>query len=234
MQGRGPISLLLILILIIIVISNTMNIETRNFDKDAASWDENPARVKLAQDVAHAISNQIVLTPRMRVMDFGCGTGLLTLQMQPLVNAITAVDSSKGMLDMLRAKLAKLKLTNVSATLIDPDNYNTMAGCYDLVVSNMTLHHIREIKPLMAQFHKITASAGHLCITDLDLDEGQFHHDNTGVFHFGFSRPALRRTFAEAGFEDIQDTKAAEVVKPAKNGEMWRFIVFLMTGHKTK
>jgi ubiquinone/menaquinone biosynthesis C-methylase UbiE len=167
-------------------------------------------------------------------MDFGCGTGLLTLQLQPFVHSITGADSSKGMLDMLRAKLAKLTMHNVRTVLIDSDKRNTLAGSYDLVVSNMTLHHIKEIEPLLAQFHRITAPSGHLCVADLDLDGGQFHDDNTGVFHFGFSRPKLRKTFAEAGFSNVQDTTAAEIAKPAKNGEIRRFTVFLMTARKTK
>ena len=55
-----------------------MNTEKRDFNKEAASWDENPARVKIAQNVAEAISKQVKLTPKWMCMDFGCGTGLLT------------------------------------------------------------------------------------------------------------------------------------------------------------
>lgn len=51
--------------------SNIMNTEKGNFDKEAASWDERPGRVKLAKDIAHAISKQIVLSPKMDVMDLG-------------------------------------------------------------------------------------------------------------------------------------------------------------------
>ncbi len=34
-------------------------LEKRDFDKEAASWDETPARVKWADDVAHAISDRL-------------------------------------------------------------------------------------------------------------------------------------------------------------------------------
>ena len=211
---------------------NIMSTEKRDFDKEAASWDERPGRVKLVKDIAHAISKQIVLTPEMDVMDFGCGTGLLTIQLQPLVHSITGVDSSQGMLDIFNIKIAKLKLNKVNAILVDLDKGDTLTGNYDLVLCNMTLHHIKEIEPLFDQFYKITTPAGYLCITDLDLDDGQFHDDNTGVFHFGFARPSLRKIFTEAGFDNVQDIAATEVVKPARNGEMRRFAMFLMTGQK--
>jgi ubiquinone/menaquinone biosynthesis C-methylase UbiE len=209
-----------------------MNTEKRDFDKDAASWDEQPARVKLAKDIANAISKQIILMPDMDVMDFGCGTGLLTIQLQPLVRSITGADSSQGMLDIFNMKIAKLKLNEVGAVLIDLDKGDTLAGNYDLVVSSMTLHHINKIEPLFNQFYNITAPAGYLCIADLDLDDGQFHGDNTGVFHFGFDRATLRNIFTEAGFDNVRDITAAEVVKPTINGEIGQFTVFLMTGQK--
>ena len=209
-----------------------MNTEKRDFDKEAASWDEHPVRVKLAEDVAQAITKQVVLTSDMDVLDFGCGTGLLTLNLLPLVRSITGVDSSQGMLDILQMKIAKLQLNNLHPLLFDLDKDAPLTGNYDLIVSNMTLHHIKEVKSLLQQFYNITAAGGYLCLADLDLENGQFHADNTGVFHFGFDRTTLRRLFTEVGFTDVRDCDAAEVLKPGDNGEMKRFSVFLLIGKK--
>jgi predicted TPR repeat methyltransferase len=212
--------------------NHIMNVEKRDFDKEAASWDEHPARVRLAKDIADAILRRIVVTSDMNALDFGCGTGLLTIQLQPLVRSITGIDSSQGMLDVFNAKIARLKLTNVRALLVDLDRGDTLAGNYHLIVSNMTLHHVKEIGPLFGQFYDIMAPSGYLCIADLDLDDGRFHENNTGVFHFGFDRAALRKTLIEAGFDNVQDMSAAEVMKPTLNEEMKQFTVFLMTGQK--
>jgi ubiquinone/menaquinone biosynthesis C-methylase UbiE len=209
-----------------------MNTEKRDFDKEAVSWDEHPPRVKLANDIVRAISNHIVMTSDMDVMDFGCGTGLLTIQLQPLVNSIMGIDSSQGMLDIFRMKIAQQNLTNVKALFLDLDKGDVLTGHYHLVVCNMTLHHINEIRPLFEQFYKVTAPGGYLCIADLDSDAGQFHDSNTGVCHFGFDRATLRKIFIEAGFDDIHAITAAEVVKPTVNGEMGQFTVFLMSGRK--
>lgn len=209
-----------------------MNTEKRDFDKEAATWDERPSRVKLAEDISRAITKQIVLTPEMDAMDFGCGTGLLTFRIQPHVRSITGVDSSRGMLDVFNSRIAQLKLNNVSSFHADLEKGDTLKGNYNLVLSSMTLHHIKEIKILFDEFYKIILPDGYLCIADLDPDDGRFHEDNTGVFHFGFGREALRLIFMEAGFDDVLDANAAEVVKPGVNGELRRFGVFLMTGRK--
>jgi SAM-dependent methyltransferase len=209
-----------------------MKLEKRNFDKEAATWDENPARVKLVKDVASAISKQVILTQEMDVMDFGCGTGLLTFQIQPLVRSVTGVDSSQGMLDVFNKRITELKLNRVKALHLDLDNGDTLSGSYDLVMSNMTMHHIKDLKPLFHQFNTIIVPGGYLCITDLDPDDGLFHDDNTGVFHSGFDRTTMREVFTKARFDNIKDVTAAEVVKPTSRGEMRRFTIFLMTGQK--
>jgi len=209
-----------------------MNSEKMDFNREATSWDEQPRRVKLANDIADAISDEIVLASTMDVMDFGCGTGLLTLQLRPLVHSIVGVDSSEGMLDVLKAKIANQHLANVRTQYLDIEKGDILEGRYHLIVSGMTLHHIREIRPLLDQFHKVSAPSGHLCIADLDPDDGQFHGNNEGIFHFGFERATLRRALIEVGFTDIRDRTAAEVMKPMADGGKRLFSVFLMTGRK--
>lgn len=209
-----------------------MNAEKRDFNKAAAQWDEEPRRVKLAGDVARAVGEEVKLTPEMDVLDFGCGTGLLSLNMQPHVRSVTGVDSSQGMLDVLKAKIEALKLANVEARHVDIDKGEALKGNFGLVTSSMTLHHVRDTGLLLRQFYQIMAPAGHLCIADLDLDGGQFHEDGTGVFHNGFDRKELRQSFEAAGFTEVRDRTAASMVKIVAGGSKREFTIFLMTGQK--
>jgi 2-polyprenyl-3-methyl-5-hydroxy-6-metoxy-1,4-benzoquinol methylase len=212
---------------------NSMSDNKRDFDKEAAQWDENPVRVKVANDVADAITLHVPLNTSMRAMDFGCGTGLLALRIAPLVRSVTGVDSSQGMLDVLGGKISKQKIKNVTTSLVDLDKGGVLTGSYDLIVSSMTLHHIEKIAPLLKQFHECLAPDGYIAIADLDPDDGLFHSDNKGVIHFGFERTAISQAFVEAGFNRIQNFTAAEIEKPTLSGDMRRFTVFLMTGKKT-
>ncbi len=210
-----------------------MNKGKKDFDRESSSWDDNPGRVRLADDIARAISEEVVLSPNMDVLDFGCGTGLLTLKLQPFVRSVIGVDSSQGMLDVLRAKIERNSLRNVRTRYLDIGQGEILEGSYDLIVSSMTFHHIREIGPLLEQFRKVSAPAGLLCIADLDPDDGQFHSSNEGVFHFGFDREFMRQALTDAGFGEIRDRTAAEVVKPSARGGTRLFSVFLMTGRRS-
>jgi ubiquinone/menaquinone biosynthesis C-methylase UbiE len=211
---------------------NEINTQKHNFDQEAASWDQVPRRVKVAQDIAQSMIREISLTPDMDVFDFGCGTGLLSFVLQPYVRSITGVDSSQGMLDVFKTKIKEHNLNNVKAEYIDLDKDDVLTGSYHLIVSSMTLHHIKNITPLLEQFYSILLPSGQLAIADLDLDDGQFHSNNEGVFHFGFDRKDLHRMFIDRGFRDVQHLTAAQVEKPVGDDRTRLFSLFLIIGHK--
>jgi 2-polyprenyl-3-methyl-5-hydroxy-6-metoxy-1,4-benzoquinol methylase len=204
----------------------------RDFNKEAARWDANPHRVKMAKDIAASIRKQITLTPQMDILDFGCGTGVLALELQPFVRSVTAVDSSQGMLDIVEAKAAQLKLDNVKTRLVDMEQGDKLTGHYDLVVCSMTLHHIEEPGPVLQQFFSVTKAGGYLSIADLDPEGGQFHEDPTGVFHHGFDKAVLSEKFRKTGYANISVGHAADMVKPGKGGKVGQFTLFLMTGQR--
>lgn len=208
-----------------------MNDQRRDFDKDAANWDENAGRVKMANNIADSIVEAVPLDAEMEVLDFGCGTGLLTLRLQPLVRSITGVDSSAGMLAVLEAKVEEQQLTNITTQHLDVEKGELLTGDYDLVVSSMTLHHVRKIEPLLAQFYGVIKPRGYLCLADLDLDNGHFHGNNEGVFHFGFDRKILERDLVSAGFTDIEFRTAIEIVRFYPGG-VRPFPIFLGTARK--
>ena len=211
---------------------NEVDTEKRNFDQEAANWDQVPGRVKVARDIAQSMIKEITLTPDMDVLDFGCGTGLLALALQPFVRSITGVDSSLGMLDVFKTKIKEQHLSNVKANYLDLDKGEVLTGSYHLIVSSMTLHHVKNINPLLKQFYSILLPAGLLAIADLDLDDGKFHSNNDGVFHFGFDRKSLHRMFIDERFRDVREQGAAQIEKPLGEGKPRLFSVFLMICRK--
>jgi ubiquinone/menaquinone biosynthesis C-methylase UbiE len=204
----------------------------KDFDKEAATWDQNPGRIKLANDVADTIMREIKLTGDMDVLDFGCGTGLVTLRLQPFVKTITGADSSKGMLDVLQDKVSRFGLKNVEVQVVDLEMGGLVAGKFHAVVSSMTLHHIQDPAQLFRKLRDFLHSGGTLCISDLDKEDGSFHSDKTGVLHFGFERPYLKGLLENAGFHEVRDVTAAAVTKDIEGTGEKTFTVFLIIGKK--
>ncbi len=104
--------------------------------------DLNPERIKLANDIADAIIRIVKPAKNMDILDFGCGTGLVTLRLKPYVRCIIGVDSSKGMLSVVDDKVARRGLANVYTEFVNFDKGVSLTGAFDLIVSSMTVHHV--------------------------------------------------------------------------------------------
>lgn len=187
--------------------------QQRNFDAAALNWDEEPRRVKVAEDIAAAIRGYIPLSEEWDALDFGCGTGLVTLQLAPALRTINGIDSSAGMLDRLDAKIQSAGFSNVRSELCDLGKGELPTGRYHLITSAMTLHHIEKIVPLLQSLKTVLHPGGRIALADLESEGGLFHDDPTGVFHHGFSAEELADMLTAAGFSSISIKTATKIVK---------------------
>lgn len=187
--------------------------KTRDFDTVAEVWDEKPQRVKLAEDIANAMIEKLPLSDKWSAVDFGCGTGLVTLKLAPKLGTITGVDGSNGMLAQLNAKIAGGDVTNVSTITADEFVNLPESHSFDLIVSAMTLHHIEDIQQLFAIFKSRLKIGGMIALADLAAEDGTFHEDPTGVFHHGFKPEELTEKLTAAGFTSITVEQVATIVR---------------------
>jgi ubiquinone/menaquinone biosynthesis C-methylase UbiE len=201
------------------------------FAEKAAEWDTNPTRVALAEAVVAALRAQLLFAAGWRVMEFGAGTGLVTLQLAPLVRHIDAVDASGAMLARLAEKAQQQNLPQVSCVCADGETHSLPDGPYNAIVSAMALHHVRDTQRLLQALHARLQPGGWLGLADLDAEDGSFHPDATGVFHNGFARTALQAQLGTAGFREIVFHDAWCVRKPAPGGTR-EYPVFLAVARR--
>ncbi len=202
------------------------------FDQAAAEWDNNPGRVKLARAVGEAIARAIPLQPSWRALDYGAGTGLLTLNLQPRVGSLVALDSSEGMLAKLTQKLEASGIGNVRARHWDLAAKPFPETGFDLVVSSMTFHHLRDVPLVLERLTSLLKPGGWLAAADLDTEDGSFHGDAADVFHRGFNRSQIAAWLAQAGLSRILVQDAHVMQKESASGERRSYGVFLAAGQK--
>ena len=202
------------------------------FDEKAKTWDEEPRCVAMGAAIARAVEARIDSTQRLRLMDYGCGTGLCSLPLASRCSSVLGVDSSTEMLARLEAKARAAGLEHVTTRCQDL-TAEPLAGLeFDVILCAMTLHHVRAVGPLLGQFHSMLAPGGLLALADLDEEDGSFHQDAQGVEHHGFHREWIRQQLQAAGFTQVSSETAYEIEKPGPSGEPRRFPVFLATARK--
>ena len=196
-------------------------IENRDrFDNAAKDWDKNQTRLVMAENISAQVLKNIPFDKKHIVMDFGCGTGLLGLTIAPLVGKLIGADLSSGMLESFDAKAKAQGFENVETLHLDVDGNFDMHE-FDTIVSAMTVHHIREPHLLFAKFADSLKSGGYLGIADLAKEDGRFHDDNNGVYHFGFTKEEFTEFFVQNGFDKPQISVAHMVSKQHGNYEIY-------------
>ena len=203
------------------------------FDKAAVVWDKDSGRVQMAMTIADAMINALNPRGTELVMDYGTGTGNIAMRIAPHVMRIIAVDSAKGMLEVLVKKLLADGITT-----IEPREWSIgqdAAGIpgFDLIVSSMTLHHVRDTAAAARTFHEILRPGGKIAIADLDSDNGEFHEAHGIAEHDGIDRKNLQEIFEQAGFGSVIFREAATIHKISSHtGKPRDFTIFLMTAER--
>ena len=202
-----------------------------NFDERAKDWDSDPKKVNRAFEVADAIRKAVPLTHQMHAFEYGCGTGLLSFALKDEFEHITLADTSQGMLDVLKEKIAASGVTNMQPLHLDLTTEPAPAEKFHITYSLLTLHHIQNTEDILKKFHELLLPNGFLIIADLDKEDGSFHTDGTVDVHKGFAHTKLQEQVEKAGFEDVRFS-IAHIIKKEIDGKKKEFPVFLMAAKK--
>jgi len=92
-----------------------------------------PAVIKVLQQQAR-------LTPSSQVLDLGCGTGQIALDVAPLVGSVTGVDVDDGMLTEAAAGAERRGLGNCRWLRSSAEAFPYESGIYDLAVIGSAFH----------------------------------------------------------------------------------------------
>lgn len=184
------------------------------FEHKAGSYDQNTNRVNNVSNIADAILNNVKFEKSMHLMDFGSGTGLLLERVAPFVKKITAVDISAAMNKQLEEKRTELEC-ELEIQAVDLEKVD-LEMTVDGVISSMTMHHVQSIEALFQKLFGMVKPGGFVALSDLDLEDGSFHTEDTGVYHFGFDRAAIATIAKNSGFKEVEVVDASIVVKNEK------------------
>lgn len=201
------------------------------FDVKAKDWDT-ADKIERAKNVAIAIKKQVSLSRNMSAFEYGCGTGLLSFELQKEFKSILLADTSEGMLEVLNKKIKKAGVKNMTSVKHDLTHENLPTKKFDIVYSMMALHHIKDTENILQKLSGLLNHEGKLCIADLDTEDGSFHGKEVTDVHLGFDRKELGKLAEKSGFKNVHFSTADKMDHVNPHGEKGKFTVFLMTAEK--
>ena len=207
-----------------------VQLDATHFDAKARQWDDNPVFRERGLKIAQAVRQAVPLNTKMSALDYGCGTGLLSFPLKDELGPILMADSSRGMLDVVAEKIAAQGVTNMAPVQLDLLADPAPEQTFDLIVTSMTLHHVPDTDHILRVFHDLLNPGGHLCIADLDQEDGSFHGIEVDVHH-GFDRADLGRRAGQAGFAGVRFQTVFSIAKERETGRQ-DYPVFLMTARR--
>lgn len=171
-----------------------------NLDDDllehALIWDRDAHARDLAEQTFGTLLEHVDLHDPVwldrRILDFGCGTGLLTTKLAPLVREVVAADISAEMLAVLRDKLLEnvvLRHTDISTA--------TGLGDFDLVVASCVCGTLADYASTIAHVAAMLRPGGHLVHWDWLVDDDGDDDDD------GLTLAAVVAAFERAGLTSV-------------------------------
>jgi trans-aconitate methyltransferase len=89
-----------------------------------------------------------------KVLDLGCGTGVLTNEIAEFSDEVIGIDSSSAMVDKAKSMYPGIKFYVMDACALQWDNY------FDAIFSNAVLHFIKTQDILLDSVHKALTNDG--------------------------------------------------------------------------
>lgn len=176
-----------------------------DWNDHAESWDEKDGVQAYSEaafaSLERACRGRNIELEGARVLDFGCGTGLLSEKLSERCASIIALDSSKKMIEACRAKKARLDLHRVRPLLgnLTPDfvaESEAFEAPFDLIVCSSVCAFLDDYPGSLALLARQLRPGGLFVQWDWELDPDSEEP-------FGLSRDEVRAALEGAGLTDV-------------------------------
>ncbi|MDI7741871.1 methyltransferase domain-containing protein [Lysinibacillus fusiformis] len=168
--------------------------ENNVFEQMAKRYDTED-RIELANIIVKEVRPQLQNSKTKTLIDYGSGTGLISLELTDLVDSALLVDSSNQMLEVAQAKISHKEIDNAKVLYSD-FTQETPELKADIVLVSLVLLHIPDTTKILRELYNILNDDGKLIIIDFDKND-KINHP---MVHNGFEHNELKQKLQEVGF----------------------------------
>jgi len=165
------------------------------FKAKAAQWDS-PDKIAMTKKFLSEMLFNVNPISSWKAMEIGAGTGLVGLNVEPLVAKVVMVDTSESMLEVLKQKLNN----DSKVEVLHGEVFDYKQQDIDFVFSAMAFHHLPDVEKAINHLAAITKSGAWVVVGDLVTEDGSFHNFDP-MPYCGFDTTVLSKQFVKAGFD---------------------------------
>jgi ubiquinone/menaquinone biosynthesis C-methylase UbiE len=169
------------------------------FERVASRYDTDE-RIQIARVSAEAIREYLIDTNDKSAVDFGCGTGLVGMNLLNDFNSMLFLDTSQNMINQLKQKFAEFNIQNANTLCFDFEKESKSDLHADYIFMAQVLLHINGVEPVLSRLYDVLNAGGHLLIVDFNKNEEVV----SDLVHNGFEQEKLIELMTKIGYREIQ------------------------------
>lgn len=167
------------------------------FDMMATEYDT-PERIRIAKIISDAVRESLDDADNKKAIDFGCGTGLVGLNLLKDFKSVLFLDSSPNMIEQINLKIEEFNITNADTLCFDLEKESITNIRADYIILAQVLLHIMDIEPVLARLYDVLNDEGHIIIVDFVKNDAVV----SDIVHNGFVQEELIEVITKIGFKE--------------------------------
>lgn len=155
------------------ITKESQNKAVKFWDRIAKSYDKEEKKDEKTQlDIIEKVKDY--LKPEDVVLDFGCGTGLVSNRIAGSVKKINAIDISSGMIENAKLKTKAREIHNIEYTQTTLFNNRLKTGTFDIILAFYILHLVEDTNTVIQRIHQLLKPGGLLISATPCMGEKMF------------------------------------------------------------
>ena len=122
-------------------------------------------------DVLERIRAAVASTRSIRILDLGCGPGIVSAALAPSAGEVVAYDITPEMLEKARQRCQEAGVQNVLFELGMAEKLSFPDGSFDVIVSRATFHHFPDPHRVLEEIVRVTRPGGKIVVADVVSSE---------------------------------------------------------------
>jgi ubiquinone/menaquinone biosynthesis C-methylase UbiE len=172
---------------------------TDKFEMIANVYDT-PERIHIAKVSSEAIREYLVDVKDKTAIDFGCGTGLVGMDLLEEFHSILFLDTSQNMIHQMKQKITDRTIQKADTLCFDIEQDAPTDFHSDYIFMAQVLLHIQDIELVLSRLYDVLHDGGHLLIVDFDQND----KIESELVHNGFDQKELADLLSNLGYKDIK------------------------------